>query len=52
MLIDTQINAINSIINIIHTKTNLNQEWKKTQIKKNTILAQKWCKQYNIPYIS
>ena len=52
MLIDTQINAINNIINIINTKTNLNQEWKKTQIKKHTILAQKWCKQYNIPYIS
>ena len=51
ILIDTQINAINNIINIINTKTNLIQEWKTSQIKKHTILAQKWCKQYNIPYI-
>jgi hypothetical protein len=50
MIIYKQIKIINNISNIIHSKLNMNNTWKKEQNKIQIQNAQEWCAKYNIPY--
>ena len=50
-IINIQIHSINNIINIINTKTNLNKEWKKENLKNQINNAINWCIRYNIPFM-
>ena len=49
-IIDTQIQSINNVINIIKHKHNINIEWKKEQLAIQINNAKEWCKKYKIPY--